>query len=426
MSMQKKGIDKATVVLVLIYLLVPVFLVFAFGHYAPYDEDEAMDALVHSHGALSCCTVTGIDAAWTGGAIRIPSFCPACKGDIVAVDADFLKNSSIKYLFFGCRASAIDPAMFAGHEYVAVYTNLDAVAKVVAEAGISVAGDYNAYMSDLRSLQSVPPLQAVSELAVPLIMQIPQSMTACAVIIGVTFVVFRSLRKWRMKQGFMDPMFGLDRDWILGRFNVLLNVFAGMIGFVGVYTNMANVSPQLMADAWAFTQRWPLWILLGLLAFSLLIDCINKAVLWLPAKIWYRAVEALASAAVGCLLAYAVASIGNEFFIVHLLVALLGVVLFFGSIVSFAASLGMPSIGAMMISGGSQNAEQPDAAPEYTPASPTVSFPNALWSPDGDLYRKTSGGFSHATYHCSKTGHQVTFYESDVEDGLPGGWRSAG
>ncbi|MBQ8813801.1 MAG: hypothetical protein IJZ85_04835 [Lachnospiraceae bacterium] len=52
-----------------------------------------------------------------------------------------------------------------------------------------------------------------------------------------------------------------------------------------------------------------------------------------------------------------------------------------------------------------------------------VKFPAVIYDPNGDEYRMQSESGDHADYYCQKTGQSVQLWESDIEDGLPNGWR---
>lgn len=54
---------------------------------------------------------------------------------------------------------------------------------------------------------------------------------------------------------------------------------------------------------------------------------------------------------------------------------------------------------------------------------PTASFPTVLYDDQENEYRLQSDSGDHADYYCSATGRTVQFWESDMADGLPSGWR---
>ncbi len=50
-------------------------------------------------------------------------------------------------------------------------------------------------------------------------------------------------------------------------------------------------------------------------------------------------------------------------------------------------------------------------------------FPAILYDTSDNQFRLLSESGDHADYYCEKTGQRVQFYESDLSDGLPNGWR---
>ena len=53
----------------------------------------------------------------------------------------------------------------------------------------------------------------------------------------------------------------------------------------------------------------------------------------------------------------------------------------------------------------------------------SVAFPTVLISPEGEEFRMQSDSGDHADYYCMRTGQTVQFWQADIEDGLPNGWR---
>ena len=50
-------------------------------------------------------------------------------------------------------------------------------------------------------------------------------------------------------------------------------------------------------------------------------------------------------------------------------------------------------------------------------------FPPVLYDNYENRFELLNAGGDNATYRCHKTGQDVLFYESDLSDGLPNGWR---
>ena len=52
------------------------------------------------------------------------------------------------------------------------------------------------------------------------------------------------------------------------------------------------------------------------------------------------------------------------------------------------------------------------------------TYPSVLYDEQENRYELLNGGSGdHADYYCQKTGRQVQFYRSDLDDGVPNGWR---
>ncbi len=52
-----------------------------------------------------------------------------------------------------------------------------------------------------------------------------------------------------------------------------------------------------------------------------------------------------------------------------------------------------------------------------------AAFPSVLYDNYENRFELLNAGGDNATYYCQKTGQQVLFYESDLADGVPNGWR---
>ncbi|HIW74998.1 MAG TPA: hypothetical protein H9684_11815 [Firmicutes bacterium] len=50
-------------------------------------------------------------------------------------------------------------------------------------------------------------------------------------------------------------------------------------------------------------------------------------------------------------------------------------------------------------------------------------FPDILYDPSENQFRKVNEGGDNARYYCEKTGQEAFFYASDLADGVPNGWR---
>ena len=55
--------------------------------------------------------------------------------------------------------------------------------------------------------------------------------------------------------------------------------------------------------------------------------------------------------------------------------------------------------------------------------SSAVSFPSVIYDDQEYQYRLKSSSTDHADYYCSATGDSIQLWASDIEDGLPSGWR---
>lgn len=52
-----------------------------------------------------------------------------------------------------------------------------------------------------------------------------------------------------------------------------------------------------------------------------------------------------------------------------------------------------------------------------------VKFPAVVYDPNNNEFRLQSDSGDHADYYCQATGQTVQFWEADIQDGLPSGWR---
>ena len=52
-----------------------------------------------------------------------------------------------------------------------------------------------------------------------------------------------------------------------------------------------------------------------------------------------------------------------------------------------------------------------------------AAFPSVLYDNYENRFELLNAGGDNATDYCQKTGQQVLFYESDLADGVPNGWR---
>lgn len=52
-----------------------------------------------------------------------------------------------------------------------------------------------------------------------------------------------------------------------------------------------------------------------------------------------------------------------------------------------------------------------------------VVFPAVLYDPSENEFRLQSNSGDHADYYCRATGQSVQFWEADLAEGLPSGWR---